>query len=255
MLSTILTFMLAWYNLPFTFLLAVCLLMAALQWIGLGGDHDPDSEAEGDLDHDLDGDFDHELDHDLDGDLDHDLEGHLDHDLDLGETGDVHSAGETAAELGFSILAYLGVGRAPLLVTLLLLFGSVGLTGWIFNGFAVRVLGTYPVPIMAAALAVSLGLGSLVSSRIARAIGRTLPPVSTTVTSAHAMVGRRGTVISPFVDQRYGMVHLRDAAGTLISVFAVTQAEQPIRRGEEVILINYDPEKHLYTVIHTSQPG
>ena len=252
MLSSILTFMLAWYNLPFTFLLAVCLLMAALQWIGLGGDHDTDAEAEGDLDgdldHDLDSDFDHDLDHDLDSELDHDLEGHLDHDANLGETADA-----SGSESGFSILAYLGVGRAPLLVTLLLLFGSVGLTGWIFNGLAISVLGTYPVPILACALLVSLGLGSLVSSRIARAIGRTLPPISTTVTSAHAMVGRRGTVISPFVDQRYGMVHLRDSAGTLISVFAITQAAQPIRRGEEVILIDYNPDKHLYTVICANQ--
>ncbi len=81
MLSTILTFMLAWYNLPFTFLLAVCLLMAAMQWIGLGSDHDTQAEAGGEidadadtaLDHELGGDFEHNLDHDLDGDLDHDL--------------------------------------------------------------------------------------------------------------------------------------------------------------------------------------
>ena len=262
MLSSILTFILAWYNLPFTFLLAVCLLMVVMQWVGLGGDHesnpepitaaDADADADLDIDADTDFDVDGDFDHDLGSDFDHDLDGNLDHDAELGDTAGEHGIHEPGLDSGFSLLAYLGVGRAPLLITLLLLFGAVGLTGWGFNSFILRISGTYPALAMAGALAVSLGVGSLISSRIARAIGRTLPPVSTTVTSAQALVGRRGTVISPFVDQRYGMVHLRDSAGTLISVFAVTHEDKLIRRGDEVLFIDYDADKHLYTVIRAS---
>jgi membrane protein implicated in regulation of membrane protease activity len=257
MLSSILSFILAWYNLPFTFLLAVCLLLAALQWVGLGGDHDSDADLDHGLDHDVD--LDHGLDHDVDLDhsLDHDvdLDHGLDHDIDHDVDHDVdHDAdADHTVESGFSILAYLGVGRAPLLVTLLLLFGSVGLIGWLFNGLVIQSLGSYPGLVMIAALVVSLGIGSFISSRIARAIGRALPPLSTTATPARAMVGRRGTVISPFVDPRYGMVHLRDAGGTLISVFAVAMEEPTIRRGEEVILTDYDAEKRIYTVVRANK--
>ena len=33
-------FISAWYNLPFTFLLGLCVILAALQLIGLGGEGD-----------------------------------------------------------------------------------------------------------------------------------------------------------------------------------------------------------------------
>jgi hypothetical protein len=55
-------------------------------------------------------------------------------------------------------------------------------------------------------------------------------------------------VISPFVDDRYGMVHLRDDGGTLISVFATTEDEQPIARGDSVILLSYDIAQRRYLV-------
>jgi hypothetical protein len=95
---------------------------------------------------------------------------------------------------------------------------------------------------------VSLVIGSLITSRITRLIGRALPPLSTTATRAQALVGRPGTVISPFVDGRYGMVHLRDDGGTLISLFAITEDEQPIARGTPVILLSYNAAQRLYLV-------
>ena len=55
-------------------------------------------------------------------------------------------------------------------------------------------------------------------------------------------------MISPFVDERYGMVHLRDDGGTLISLFAITEDEQPIGRGESVILLSYDAVQRRYLV-------
>jgi hypothetical protein len=88
----------------------------------------------------------------------------------------------------------------------------------------------------------------MLTSRITRFIGRALPPVSTTATRAQAFVGKPGTVTSPFVDDRYGMVHLRDDGGTLISIFATTEDEKPIARGEEVILLSYDAARRRYLV-------
>lgn len=225
-------FISAWYNLPFTLLLMSCIFLALLQLIGLGSDSD--SEA------DLDSDLDLEATADLDGDLDvdGDVDGDLDHDFDPGG-GDFSNI--------LSALAFLGVGKAPLMVVLLLLFGSVGLSGWIFNSFVQNRLGYYPSLAFALILPLSLIFGGLFSSRTARFIGRALPPISTTASHAAALVGRRGTVISPAVDQKYGLVRLRDGGGTLINIFATTDTN-PIQRDQEVILLTYDKEKKQYTV-------
>lgn len=228
MLKAFLTFLFAWYNLPFTLMLVLGVILAVLQLFGLS--HEGDAEADADVDADVDGDIDAEADTDLDHDMAHD------HDV----SREMHS--------DFSWLAFIGIGKAPLMVVLLIILMSTGLLGWFFNGVAVGMLGSFPALLLLATFLVSLVVGSLVTSRVARFIGRALPPVNTTATRAQALVGRNGTVISPFVDGRYGMVRLRDDGGTLISLFAITEDEQPIARGESVILLSYDALQKRYLV-------
>jgi membrane protein implicated in regulation of membrane protease activity len=245
MLQSILAFVTAWYNLPFTILLLICVILALLQWVGLSGEHDTDADIHADADLHADVEIHADADFHADTDADTDADFGTDHDVDPDHDVDAGHAGES----GFSLLAYLGLGRAPLMVILLMLFGSVGLLGWLLNSILFSALGSYPGLAFGLIFLMSLVAGSLVSSRIARWIGRTLPPISTTATTANALVGRRGTVISPFVDQRYGMVHLRDVGGTLISVFAVVAEGETIRRGEEVILVQYDAVTRTYEVV------
>jgi membrane protein implicated in regulation of membrane protease activity len=210
-------------------LLIACIVLAVFQLMGLGGDHE--SEGEGDIDHDAD--LDHDIDHDVDHDVDHDLS---------------HDAGADGGASALNVLAFIGLGKAPLLVVLLILFGSIGLLGWTLNSLLTRTFGAYPSMAFVAVLPITIVVGTLISSRSARFIGRALPPISTTATRAQALVGRRGTVISPFVDAKYGMVHLRDDGGTLLNVFAVIQDGEPIRRGSEITLVAYDPLKKVYTI-------
>lgn len=230
------TFLIAWYNLPFTLMLALGVVLAGLQLLGLS--HDGDTDADGDLDTDADADVDlavhHDLDHDVDHDLDHDAEHEVEHD----------------SLSGFSWLAFIGIGKAPLMVIILIVLMTTGLLGWLLNGIALNIFGFFPSLLLLATLFMSLVVGSFITSRVARFIGRALPPVSTTAMRAQAFVGRPGTVISPFVDNRYGMVHLRDDGGTLISLFAITEDEQPIVRGESVILLSYDANQRRYLVTH-----
>ena len=148
-----------------------------------------------------------------------------------------------------NVLAFIGLGKAPLLVVLLIFFGSIGLLGWILNSVLTNAFGgIYPSAAFVVVLPITVLAGTLVSSRTARFIGRALPPISTTATRAQALVGRRGTVISPYVDEKYGMVHLRDEGGTLINIFAVIKDGEPIKRGSEVALVAYDPVNKVYTV-------
>ena len=236
MLETFLTFLIAWYNLPFTILLGLGVLLAGLQLLGLSQDGDTDVDADADVDADIDTDVDVDADTDVDMDVDADTEVDISHDV------------SHASLPGFSWLAFIGIGKAPLLVVLLILLMSIGFLGWILNGIAQGIFGFFPSLLLLATGLISIFVGVLITSRITRLIGRALPPVSTTATRAQALVGRPGTVISPFVDNRYGMIHLRDDGGTLISVFATTEDEKPLTRGEEVILLSYDAVQRRYTV-------
>ena len=223
-------FLFAWYNLPYTVLLIFGLLIAALQLFGLS--HDGDADADADLDADVDAD----VDADTDVDLDHDLELHADHDAEAGMLD------------GFSWLAFIGVGKTPLMLVLLILFISTGMLGWFMNGVIQGIFGFFPSLLIILSALVSLIVGVFITSRATRLIGRALPPVSTTATKAQALVGMHGTVISPYVDHEYGMIHLRDEGGTLISLFATTDDENPISRGEVVIFLSYDPAQKRYLV-------
>ena len=184
------SFAFAWYNVPFTFLLGLCVLLAAFQLIGLGADSDADVDVETEV----------EFEADADAEADADTDAEADGDAGLSP---------------FAVLAFVGVGKAPLLAVLILLFSSIGLAGWGLNGLA-GGLGFW-AHVVAMPLAVIAG--ALVSARLARWLGRALPAVATTATRAHELVGWPGVVISPQVDGRNGLVHLRTADGTLIRIF------------------------------------
>lgn len=241
MLFNIWSFLTAWYNLPFTVLLGLGVFVAIMQLVGMGGDDDGDGDLDHDVDmeHDVDMDHDVDVDHDLDHDIDHDVDHDTDHDVDQGDTG--HSD-------GFSPLSFIGVGKAPLLVVLLILFSSVGLAGWLLNGIAQAVLGIFPSLLICLTLPVASGAGALLTSRVARFIGQMIPPLTTTASRAQALVGMTGTVTSPFVDEKYGMVRLRDQGSTMITIFAITEEAQAIPRGEQVLLVSYDAAGRRYQV-------
>lgn len=232
MFQNILTFLFEWYNLPFTAFLGLGIFMAALQLFGLSQDHDSDVDADVDTDLDLDHDLD--VDHDLD--LDHDVDVHADHDVDAGGGS------------GFAWLAFIGFGKTPVMVVLLLLFFSIGLLGWVLNLMVTSVFGFFSGLMLLLTGALSVVAGVFITSRVTRVLGRMLPPISSTATKAQAMVGMQAVVISPFVDKQYGMIHLRDTGGTLISLFAVCEDEKPITRGETVLLLSYDAATRRYLV-------
>jgi membrane protein implicated in regulation of membrane protease activity len=274
MLASTWMFLLAWFNLPFSLLFLLALLLGGMQLLGVSGEHDTDADSDLDsgLDHDLDADTDLDLDDDLDFeqdlDLEHDLD--LDHDIDLDHDWDANSdanldsdaeadgdlaAGPNADDSLLSALAFLGVGKAPLMLVLLILCGFTGLSGWTLNGFAQSLLGGYPAWAFVLVLPLAMLVGGTLSSNLARLIGRALPPVSTTAVHEQALVGRRGTVVSPRVDETYGQVHVRDAGGTLMRVFAVVKHEPPIENGEAVVLVDFDPGRRCFVVTRLALSG
>ena len=128
----------------------------------------------------------------------------------------------------------------------------MGILGWVLNNLVETVFTSYPALALAPVGLLSLLGSGLISSRVTRFIGQMLPPVSTTATRAEALVGRRGTVLSPSIDKTYGLVRLRDQGGTSINVFAIVADEDAIDRDSEVLLVDYDPTNKRYTVTRRS---
>lgn len=224
-MNTLWSFITAWFNAPFTALFVLSLLMAAAQVFGLLGEHDGDADVDTDADVDADADT----------------------GIDPLADSDAHTDADELSPLG--LFAFIGVGKAPLAIVLMLLFGSTAIVGWALNGLAAAWLRPYSVLIFIIVLLLALLGGAFASSRLARIIGRALPPISSTASLAQDLVGKRGTVLSPCVDTRYGLIRVRDAGGTSINVFGVIAADdEPIKRNTVVVLANYDAVKKLYLV-------
>jgi len=272
-LTELWTFATAWYNLPFTLALLAFLGLSAVQFIGLEQDHGADADAHVDLDHDVSVDHDLDVDHDLaidhdvsvdhdlavehDADLGHDLDHDVDHDLghdmdhdmghDMGHEV-AHEAGGAPAWTG--ALRFLGVGQAPLTMVLLVLLGGFGILGWIANASVLGIMPQYPAWVLAIVLLFDLFIAAWFTSRVAGLIGRAVPAFSSTATSVKRLVSRRGHVVSPQVDEKYGQVKVRDPGGTLITVFAVVDpGKPPILRDTEVVLVEYDEAKKVFIAV------
>jgi len=239
-MNTLWGFVTAWFNVPFTALFVLSLLMAVAQVFGLLGEHNGDADADADAEVDA---------HvDVDSDLDTlDTSGTFDTDHDLDHDGDADGDSDLSP---LSLFAFIGVGKAPLAIVLMLLFGATAVIGWLLNGLAAAIGLANALPVFIVVLTLALIGGALVSSRMARIIGRALPPISSTASLAQDLVGKRGTVLSPYVDGRYGLIRVRDAGGTSINVFGVIAVtDSPIARNSTVVLASYDAAKKQYLVV------
>ena len=143
----------------------------------------------------------------------------------------------------------MGTARCRPMV-LLVLLGSFGILGWIINSLMLNLFQVYPGLILIPVLAGAALVGAWFTSRAARFIGWAIPAFASTATSVKQLVGRRGYVSSPQVDQSYGQVKVRDPGGTLLTVFAVVDpGKSPLSREAEVFLVEYDPARKVFIVV------
>jgi len=222
-------FLFSWYNLPFSAAVGCCLLLAAIQLASGFGDNDADADA------------DVHVGADADADVDADV--HVD-----GHAG--HAADHSGADGG--LLDALGVGRVPLMIVLMALLGSLGAVGLLANS-ALGAAGLDPgalfLPVLAGALLLALPLTRGASAGLAR-----LAPRSSTAIGFEQLVGRAGVVVSPSVSPSYGRVAVRDAHGTMHTVFAVVERDEPLPERSEVALLAYDAAQRRFVVRALRRP-
>lgn len=186
----------------------------------------------------LSGGGDDTLEVDADADVDVDIDGSMDFSaddapLDLG-----------AEEANFlQGLAWLGIGRTPLILLLAIDLTLWGFLGWLLNVCLGDVMNRSPVGL----LAVGVFLGSLVfalglGSALSRPIGQIFAAFGEDATGDR-LVGCLGTVSSAFVpfenSGKIGQVDVKDAAANLVTISAKLPnwATITLRRGAKVLVI------------------
>jgi hypothetical protein len=242
-----LQWLLSWWNLLFIVPFALALMYLGLYT--MSGITFGDADADGDFDADADGDFHVDADADADAHVDapdHDVHMDADHDAD----GDSDSEGDSSPEHGFTTLAlqWLGVGRVPvsiMLMVLLLTWGWIGfvcnvaLSGAMGHGFAVALIS---VP--------TAFVGSLLITKgVVGLVARWLPTCETSARRRHELLGSVGEAIYN-IDEKFGMTSVRDMLGELYQVPCKVGDGQPtVAKGERVKLVSYNARDGMFQVI------
>jgi hypothetical protein len=145
------------------------------------------------------------------------------------------------------MVARLGLSGVPLMLVLTVLAFS----GWLLTYFVhllllrhlpdglrlIAGIGTLVVALLPGAVATSLLLRP-----VARLVNRLRPP------EPPSLLGRAGTVISPYVDDQDGRAEIADGgAGLILQVR--TQAGHRLARGDRIVLIEHVPAANSYLVI------
>ncbi len=213
-----LDWLLGWWNL--IFLVPLGLAMAYLFAYALSGwtfgEADIDVEAELEVDADVEAEVDADADHPV-------ARPDIDADSDVGQAHGLMAA-----------LTWLGVGRVPLSIVLMVLFLTFGLMGFATMQLLRDVLGSNGFFVaLPVAIVLSFGLTSVVS----RLIARYMPLNESSAEARASFVGRRGEVIFA-VSPEGGTVVVRDAGGDLYQLPA--RSDAPIAPGTAIVLTNYE---------------
>ena len=169
------------------------------------------------------------------GEVDVELELDIDVDADVEGDGD----GESDAWLG--VLAWLGVGRAPLMVLLTVGMLAFGTTGLLFR----MLVGPL------AALAIAFLVAPLATSVCGRVLARYMPTSQTYALGRDALVGCAGTARLP-VTRAFGVAQIIDESGTLHEVRCRVDDSAndgaTIAKGTPLVVVDYEDSSATYTV-------
>lgn len=136
------------------------------------------------------------------------------------------------------LLAWLGVGRAPLLVLLIVFLTAFGVAGFALQGLARAAFGG-PLPLIAAIPAALIAAGPA-SGAIVRLARRVLPRGGSEAVSAESFIGRVATVLAG--EARSGApaeARVKDAYGQTHYVRVEPDVETEIfEKGAEALIVS-----------------
>jgi hypothetical protein len=261
--------LLAWWNLIYVLPFALALLYLFL-YAASGitfGEADADADLSGgvhgvdahvDVDHDIaiyhDVDVDHDVDIDHDVDVDHDVAVDADADADH----DLSAPHAHAPEPGSirAALMWLGVGRVPLSILLMVLLLAWGAAGFIANQLAAdwfNGLGDWRLIMVSLPAAMAMSL--LVTRVVVRSIDRWVPLDETTARRRHDLLGFTGEAMYD-ITSRFGMLSVHDDRGELYQVPCRLEPGHPtIAKHDKAVLVSFNARERLYHVVPLDSVG
>jgi membrane protein implicated in regulation of membrane protease activity len=259
-----LVWLLSWWNLIFILPFGLALFYIGLYTMSGLTLGEGEADLHGDVGGDVGGDADLHADVDLhaDADLQHDFhvaadagdaeaggDAHADTDASAADHGDADAHGGSGQPIHLAVLSWLGVGRVPLsivLIVMLLFWGSIG---FVANALARPNVGESWRAAMISVPAAMLG--TLVLTRcVVLLMGRWLPLNETSAKRRHAILGLVGEALYD-IDANFGLVIVREAGGgNLFQVpCRVTDGAAAIPKGSRVKLVAYGgPDAVFYVV-------
>jgi hypothetical protein len=231
--------LISWWNLIFLLPFGLALLYLGLYTVSgvTFGEGDFDADHDFDADADADGDFEA---HDAEAAADHDADASADADQDADTDHDSDDTGSGR----FSALTWLGVGKVPLSILLMVLLFTWGATGFFVNVFLAERGGRAVLVSLPAAAVASLLLTRLISAAMARWV----PLNETTARRRHALLGSVGQAVFA-IDHKFGMASVRDDLGDLYQVpCRVGEEQEPVAKGSAVKLVAYNAKLGLFYV-------
>jgi membrane protein implicated in regulation of membrane protease activity len=175
------------------------------------------------------------------GDMDADADADADADHDSGHHGE-------GGHGTFSALAltWLGVGRVPLSLALLVLLLVWGAAGFLTNtSLAGRPEGWQAARV---SLPVALVVSVMVTRAVVMLLARFVPMNDTSARPLRSLVGTVGEALYP-INETFGMAVVRDANGDLKNVpCRVGDGVPPIEKGAAVRLVAFDAPERLFYV-------
>ena len=213
-------------NVPFTIAALATLLFGAIQASGVmglfGGHHESDADADADVDGDVDG--------DADGDADSDA----------------------APSLGDALFAPLAIGRVPLSFTAQTFSISFAASGLVMNAVFLRDAAV-PLITLAWTTPGALLIGYFAASLAARLALPVLDDRAQAATNRHQLVGAIGVVISTTVNEEFGEVRVRDRSGHDVRLIVkLAPHSRVLREREEAVIVDLDESGTLFVApLHT----
>jgi hypothetical protein len=258
--------LLGWWNLLFIVPFALALMylgiytLSGLTFGDVEVDHDIDTDVDADVDAhiDVDHDIDTDVDHDVDADADHDVESDHDADSDSDHEANEASTGGSNQSAAMLALSWLGVGKIPASIVLMVLAMSWGAIGFIANQALRGPVGQALHKEEPAAVALGsiplAGLGALlITSFLSRTAARALPKLETYAQRKHQLLGNVGEAIYD-IDRKFGMANVRDDRGNLFQIACRLDREGPaVPKGSRVKLTGYNAGDQVFYVVQEKQ--
>ena len=177
------------------------------------------------------------------GDVDADID--MDTDIDMDANVDADIDADTQGPSFGDVLGFLNVGQVPLMIVLMSLFVTWGISGFIANALLNIPENPNRVWISCIIALLCCFLGTRYTSI---ALSKLFPESEKTISDVQ-LLGLRGRVISGQITTTFGTARVQVPDGPELTVSCRTEPDgiTPVK-GDTIILINYDQTKRIFDV-------